>query len=109
MHHLTPEPQTPLPKGARLTAVPASLDVSVLREIQRISEQNWSWNRLSLQEFLEIYLGWTIACFTPQGFRLGIRFGLEPSAENGLDPNDPSVKAMQEAARELGLEFEAEE
>ena len=64
---------------------------------------------MSLQEFLEIYLGWTIACFTRQGFRLGIRFGLEPSAEKGLDPNDPSVKAMQEAARELGLEFEAEE
>lgn len=40
---------------------------------------------------------------------LGIQFEMETSPERELDPNDPSLKAMQEAARQLGIRFETEE
>lgn len=40
--------------------------------------------------------------------RLGIAFELEPSSEQPLDENDSKLKAMQEAARQLGLEFDVE-
>jgi hypothetical protein len=38
--------------------------------------------------------------------RLGIHFELEAQDNQPLDPNDPTVKAMKEAARQLGLECE---
>jgi len=41
--------------------------------------------------------------------RLGIEFEMEVGEENKLDPNDPILKAMKEAAQQLGLEFEMEE
>lgn len=40
---------------------------------------------------------------------LGIQFEMETFVEKELDPNDPSLKAMQEAARQLGIKFETEE
>ncbi|MBL7205279.1 MAG: ATP-binding protein [Desulfobacteraceae bacterium] len=40
---------------------------------------------------------------------LGIQFEMETFPEKELDPNDPSLKAMQEAARQLGIKFETEE
>ena len=36
---------------------------------------------------------------------LGLQFDME-TPQAGLDPNDPAVKAMKEAARQLGLSFE---
>lgn len=40
--------------------------------------------------------------------RLGINFDLETQAGQGLDENDPALKAMKEAARQLGVELEDE-
>ena len=40
---------------------------------------------------------------------LGVQFEMEVSADQQLDPNDPALKAMKEAARQLGLKFETEE
>ena len=39
---------------------------------------------------------------------LGIQFKMETFPDKELDLNDPSLKAMQEAARQLGLNFEEE-
>jgi len=41
--------------------------------------------------------------------RLGIQFEMESSEGQELNPNDPAFKAMQEAARQLGLKFDLEE
>jgi hypothetical protein len=41
--------------------------------------------------------------------RLGVQFEMEVATGQELDPNDPALKAMKEAARQLGLEFEVEE
>ena len=41
--------------------------------------------------------------------KLGIHFVLEVPDNAPLDPNDPSLKAMREAARQLGLSLEVEE
>lgn len=38
--------------------------------------------------------------------QLGVRFEMETQPEKELDPNDPTLKAMKEAARQLGLSFE---
>lgn len=40
---------------------------------------------------------------------LGVHFEMETLPDKGLDPNDPALKAMQEAARQLGIKFETEE
>jgi hypothetical protein len=40
--------------------------------------------------------------------KLGIRFVLESQADAPLNADDQSLKAMQEAARQLGLKFSAE-
>lgn len=40
---------------------------------------------------------------------LGVQFEMEAGEDKGLDPNDSSLKAMKEAARQLGLDFEVEE
>ena len=40
---------------------------------------------------------------------LGIHFEMEVPEGQALDPNDPALKAMKEAARQLGLTFEVEE
>lgn len=39
---------------------------------------------------------------------IGVQFEMETFPEKELNPNDPSLKAMQEAARQLGLNFEEE-
>ena len=41
--------------------------------------------------------------------KLGIHFELEAHDNAPLDPNDPALKAMREAARQLGLTLEVEE
>jgi len=41
--------------------------------------------------------------------KLGVQFEMETFPEKELDPNDPSLKAMQEAARQLGMKFETED
>lgn len=41
--------------------------------------------------------------------KLGIHFELETPDNAPLDPNDPALKAMREAARQLGLSLAAEE
>ena len=40
---------------------------------------------------------------------LGIDFELKPSPDQAIDANSDSLKAMREAARQLGLDFEIEE
>lgn len=40
---------------------------------------------------------------------LGINFEMETLPDKALDPNDSSLKAMHEAARQLGMKFETEE
>ena len=40
---------------------------------------------------------------------LGIQFEMETFPDKELDSNDPSLKAMQEAARQLGIKLETEE
>ena len=40
---------------------------------------------------------------------LGIQFEMETLPDKELDMNDPSLKAMEEAARQLGIKFETEE
>lgn len=40
---------------------------------------------------------------------LGIQFEMEAVEGQELDPNDPSLKAMKESARQLGLEFDTGE
>jgi hypothetical protein len=39
---------------------------------------------------------------------LGIQFEMEIFQGKEPDPNDPSLKAMQEVARQLGIKFEPE-
>lgn len=41
--------------------------------------------------------------------RLGINFEMKAPEDQALDPNDADLKVMQEAAKQLGLEFEVEE
>ena len=65
MGNLTLDPPTTTPRRIPLKPLRASLDVSVLREIQRISEQYWNWVHLSPQDSLDTYLAGTIACFSP--------------------------------------------
>jgi hypothetical protein len=36
---------------------------------------------------------------------LGVQFEMETFQEKELDPNDPSLKAMQETARQLGIKL----
>jgi hypothetical protein len=40
---------------------------------------------------------------------LGIQLEMETFPKKKIHPNDPSLKAMQEAARQLGIKFEVEE
>ena len=40
--------------------------------------------------------------------RLGIHFEMDASDGQSLDENDPTFKAMKEAARQLGLELKGE-
>jgi len=40
--------------------------------------------------------------------RIGVQFEMEVSESQELNPNDPNLKAMKEAARQLGLDFELE-
>ena len=40
---------------------------------------------------------------------LGVQFEMETLPDKALDSNDPSLKAMKEAARQLGIKFETEE
>ena len=40
---------------------------------------------------------------------IGVQFEMETGAERELDPNDAALKAMREAAKQLGLTFEVEE
>lgn len=40
--------------------------------------------------------------------RLGVQFEMETSEGQGLGENDPSLKAMREAARQLGLNLDVE-
>lgn len=40
---------------------------------------------------------------------LGIQFEIEPSSDHPIDKNDPAFKAMQEAAKQLGLSIEIKE
>jgi hypothetical protein len=37
---------------------------------------------------------------------LGVQFEMEVAGDQQLDPNDPALKAMKEAARQLGLKFD---
>jgi len=41
--------------------------------------------------------------------RLGVNFEMELPDDQALDPNNPSLKAMEEAARQLGLDFDTDE
>ena len=43
-----------------------------------------------------------------KNLRLGISFEMETYPDKGLDPNDQTLKQMQEAARQLGLRIEIE-
>jgi hypothetical protein len=40
---------------------------------------------------------------------IGVQLEMELPEGQGLDPNDPNLKSMKEAARQLGLEFKIEE
>jgi hypothetical protein len=39
---------------------------------------------------------------------LGVHFEIVPPEDRPLSENDPALKAMKEAARQLGLEFDVE-
>jgi len=41
--------------------------------------------------------------------KLGIRFELEANPNAPLNPDDASLKAMREAARQLGLDLDEED
>lgn len=45
----------------------------------------------------------------PKKLHLGIEFEIETGEEKALDPDDQTLKAMREAARQLGLEFDTSE
>jgi hypothetical protein len=49
------------------------------------------------------------ARLNPKRLRLGVDFEIEASEERPLDAEDPALKRMQEAAEQLGLEFEVEQ
>lgn len=44
----------------------------------------------------------------PKDLRLGIDFEIATSRDRALDPDDPSLKAMEESARQLGLEMDTD-
>jgi len=43
-----------------------------------------------------------------KGLRLDMQFDLATQPGKGLDPNDSTLKAMREAARQLGRAFDTE-
>jgi hypothetical protein len=40
---------------------------------------------------------------------LGVQFEMEVAGDQQFDPNDPALKAMKEAARQLGLKFDVDD
>jgi hypothetical protein len=44
----------------------------------------------------------------PKRFDVVLQLEIEPSDQQSIDKNDPAIKQMGEAARQLGLEFEVD-
>jgi len=77
------------------------------RNVRRIAIRG----AVSIENYTELF-----RCFVSPAARmnlkdlhLGIDFELKPSPDQAIDANSDSLKAMREAARQLGLDFEIEE
>jgi len=44
----------------------------------------------------------------PKRLDIGLQLEIEPSDRRSVSENDPTIKQMREAARQLGLEFDVE-
>jgi hypothetical protein len=62
----------------------------------------------SYNELFRCFVG-PAARMSLKHLKLGIQFELEAQDADPIDPNDPTMKAMREAARQLGLSLEVEE
>ncbi len=80
------------------TSAPSTEQMMRLMISGSVSLDNWS-------EIFRCFIS-PAARMNLKRLRLGIHFELEAHDSQSLDPNDPAVKAMKEAARQLGLEFE---
>ena len=80
------------------TSAPSTEQMMRLTISGSVSLDNWS-------EIFRCFVS-PAARMSLKRLRLGINFELEAHDSQPLDPNDPTVKAMKEAARQLGLECE---
>jgi len=106
-----PQP-TPVGPGAGAAAVPSGTGAApatgkagkgMLRRVRvagSIPVESWG-------ELFRCFVG-PATKMTLARLSLGIAFELEARPEQPLDANDPAVKGMREAARQLGLTFDAE-
>jgi hypothetical protein len=95
-------PATPISEPGRPPAVPTP-EAKVRRFVVR--------GAVPVENYAELF-----RCFVGPAVRMnlkklniGVQFEMETGAERGLDPNDAALKAMREAAKQLGLTFEVEE
>jgi hypothetical protein len=93
-----PEDQDSSTTTAVDTSAPSTEQMMRLLITGAVSLDNWS-------EIFRCFVS-PAARMNLKRLRLGIHFELEAHDGQPLDPNDPRLKAMKEAARQLGLEFE---
>ncbi len=99
---VTPQPGTGEDTGAESTTIEATAKRTVKRFSVRgaVPVENYG-------ELFRCFVG-PAARMNLKRLHLGIHFEMEVPEGQALDPNDPALKAMKEAARQLGLTFEVE-
>lgn len=96
-------PATPQPTPGVAVLAPATAVAKVRRFLVR--------GAVPVENYAELF-----RCFVGPAVRMnlkrlniGVQFEMETGEGQALDPNDPALKSMREAAKQLGLTFEAEE
>jgi len=93
--------------GTEAAPEPAGPGATTKRTVKRIVIRG----AVPIENYTELF-----RCFVNPAARmnlknlhLGIDFEMEPAEDQSLDPENATLKAMREAARQLGLYFEMEE
>jgi hypothetical protein len=109
----TPTPaegRTPVP-GAPTTPTPTpQVQVPPVTTVAKVSRFVVR-GTVPVENYAELF-----RCFVGPAVRMnlkklniGVQFEMETGKGQALDPNDPALKSMRDAAKQLGLTFEAEE
>jgi len=94
------------PSAAEVTEVVAAAAAGARGTVRRfvvhgdVSVENWG-------ELFRCFVGPAVR-MNLKKLGLGVQFEMELPEERALNENDPAFKAMKEAARQLGLKFDAE-